>query len=570
MKASRKQKKRKATSESHIRMHSSTAARDRNKLLSERLLFEEILTDLSARLVSVRADRIKSTITYVLKAILDFFRVDRCMVIAVSPDKTRIGFSYVVSKRRLTPLPKIVLIQDSFPWTFQKVINQRKEIFIDAVSQLPREAVIDRKHYQKWGTKAVILMPLVVEENVEYLISISSHKAERTWPREYAPRLRLLGGIIASTLVRVKAEAALAGSEEKFRQFFEHIPEYAFIVTTEGKIIDVNPAALAAMGYNKNELVGKPLTSIYTPETHSKMRRLFAQWQRTGMIRDEEMVIVTKQGKRRTVLLNVGAVRNNIGKILHSTSVQTDITDRKRAQEELQQKTVELETMYEELKKFSEHLHEVREEERTGIAQELHDELGQALTALRMDISWIKKHPETNTAELTFKTDKMIHSIDTIIKKVQRISSDLRPGILDDLGLIPAVEWQCTEFQKQYGVKCSFTHEGSDLCGKPYATVLFRVLQESLTNIARHARAKNVYVKLRTDKTQTQMTISDNGRGIKQERIDARSAFGISCMRQRVSSLGGTFEIESAKRKGTTVRVTVPCGGDDNDSSTHC
>ncbi len=565
MKTSRKPKNQKIISKYRKRTHSAKKAPDKETQLKERLLFEEILTELSATLISIAPEQTGDAIKYALRAILDFFRVERCMVIAVSPDKTYVDFSYVVSKSKLISLPRTVPIQDSFPWSFEKVINQRKEVFIDAVSRLPREATIDRKSYQKWGTRAVILIPLVVEGSVEYVISISSHKTERAWPKEYAPRLRLLGDIIASTLVRAKAENALSRSEEKFRQFFEHIPEYAFIVAADGKIVDVNRAALTATGYKKHELVGSPLKSIYAPETHSRMGKLFAQWKRTGVIKDEEMVIITKQGKRRTVLLNAGAVRENTGKILHSTSVQTDITDRKRAQEELQQKTVELKAMYDELKKFSENLHQVREEERTGIAQELHDELGQALTALRMDINWIKKHPETSTAALTSKTEKMTQVIDETLKTVQRISSDLRPGILDDLGLIPAIEWQCDDFQKQYGVKCTFTHEGSDAFGEQSATVLFRVLKESLTNVARHAGAREVRVKLNNVGKRTKLMISDNGRGIKKEKIDDHRAFGINCMRQRVSSLGGTFEIVGTRKKGTTIRVTVPRSKPHND-----
>jgi PAS domain S-box-containing protein len=565
MKTYRKRKKRNLTTKNKKGTHQDPKTADQETKLTERLRFEEILTDLSAILVNATASQTKGAIKSVLDAILKFFRVDRCMVMTVSQDKTHVEFSYVVSKGKLKPLPKSIPIKDSFPWSFKRVIVRRREIFIDDVKRLPREAVTDRKNYLKWGSKAVILIPLVVEGNVEYIITISSHKNARTWPKAYAARLRLLGEIIANTLVRARVESALVGSEAKFRQFFEHIPEYAFIVTTDGRIIDANRAALTVLGYKRDEIIGCPLITIYAPEMHTKAKRLFTKWRKHGIIKDEEMVIVTKGGKRRTVLLNVGAVRDGTGKIIHSTSVQTDITDRKRTQVELQQKTSELETMYEELTKFSEQLHEVREQERTGIAQELHDELGQALTALRMDINWIKNHPETTTAEITTKTEKMTQLIDDTIKTIQRISSNLRPGILDDLGLVTAIEWQCSEFQRQYGIRCAFIHEGGDLTGEQCATVLFRVVQESLTNVARHARAKKVRVMLKVHKEKTFMTIHDNGKGIPRDRITAHDAFGINCMKQRVTSLGGSFEIEGDSRNGTTVSVAVPCGDRCND-----
>ena len=560
MKNSRKQKYRNTIPKPRGSTHPVTETGEKETKLTERLRFEEILTDLSAILVNATTSQTKGAIKSVLKAILKFFRVDRCMVMTVSQDKTYVEFSYVVSKGKLIPLPKSIPIKHSFPWSFQRVIVRRREIFIDDVKRLPREAVTDRKNYLKWGSKAVILIPLVVEGNVEYIITISSHKNARTWPKAYAARLRLLGEIIASTLVRARVESALARSEEKFRQFFEHIPEYAFIVTTDGKIIDANQAALTGLGYKRDEIVGCPLSTIYAPEMHTKAKRVFTKWKKNGLIKDEEMVIVTKRGERRTVLLNVGAVRDGTGKIIHSTSVQTDITDRKRTQVELQRKTSELETMYAELTKFSEQLHEVREQERTGIAQELHDELGQTLTALRMDINWIKDHPETTTADIATRTEKMTQLIDDTIKTIQRICSNLRPGILDDLGLVTAIEWQCSEFQRQYGIRCTFIHEGGDLTGKQCATVLFRVVQESLTNVARHARAKEVRVILKVHKEKTYITIHDNGKGIPLNRIAAQDAFGINCMKQRVTSLGGSFDIEGDSRNGTTVRVTVPCG----------
>lgn len=565
MKNYRKQKKRSLTTKNKKGTHTDTKTVDKETKLTERLRFEEILTDLSAILVNSTTSQTKGAIESVLKAILKFFRVDRCMVMTISQDKMHVEFSYVVSKGKLKPLPKSIPIKDSFPWSFQRVIVRRREMFIDDVKRLPREAVTDRKNYLKWGSKAVILIPLVVEGNVEFVISISSHKNARAWPRVIAARLRLLGEVIASTLVRARVESALASSEEKFRQFFEHIPEYAFIVTTDGRIIDANRAALTVLGYKRDEIIGCPLITIYAPEMHAKAKRLFTKWRKHGIIKDEEMVIVTKGGKRRTVLLNVGSVRDNTGKIIHSTSVQTDITDRKRTQVELQQKTSELETMYEELTRFSEQLHEVREQERAGIAQELHDELGQALTALRMDINWIKNHPETTTADIATKTEKMTQLIDDTIKMIQRISSNLRPGILDDLGLVTAIEWQCSEFQRQYGIRCIFIHEGGDLTGKQCATVLFRVVQESLTNVARHARAKEVRVIMKVHKEKTYMTIHDNGKGIPRDRIAAHDAFGINCMKQRVTSLGGSFKIEGNNRNGTTVSVAVPCGDQCND-----
>ena len=136
---------------------------------------------------------------------------------------------------------------------------------------------------------------------------------------------------------RKRAEQALRASEEKFRQFFREVPDYCYIVSPQGEILDINSAALAALGYKWEEIVGKPLATIYAPESHARMKELFGQWQRTGLIVNEEMVVVSRNGERRVVILNVGAERDQDGNIVRSTSVQTDITERKRAEAELHQ-----------------------------------------------------------------------------------------------------------------------------------------------------------------------------------------------------------------------------------------
>ncbi len=141
----------------------------------------------------------------------------------------------------------------------------------------------------------------------------------------------------AEQALEERAEAMLRTSEEKFRQFFSHIPEYCYIVGLDGTILDVNDRALKALGYERDELIGKPLTKVYAPESLAKMKELLDRWRKYGEIENEEMTIVTRDGERRVVLLNVGAVRDKDGAIIHSTSVQTDITDRKRAETALRE-----------------------------------------------------------------------------------------------------------------------------------------------------------------------------------------------------------------------------------------
>ena len=163
------------------------------------------------------------------------------------------------------------------------------------------------------------------------------------------------------------------------------------------------------------------------------------------------------------------------------------------------------------------------------------------------------------------RTQEMIQLIDSTIQTVRRISSELRPGILDDLGLIPAMEWQCSEFQRRYDVRCRFQHEGSEVFSKDCATVLYRVLQESLTNVARHAHATKVRVNIRNDDRRIHMKIADNGQGIQPGKLDTPRSFGITSMRNRISSLDGTLNVVTERGRGTTISIELPCHGATND-----
>jgi two-component system sensor histidine kinase UhpB len=239
--------------------------------------------------------------------------------------------------------------------------------------------------------------------------------------------------------------------------------------------------------------------------------------------------------------------------------VAFDVTERKQVTEELQRKSSELEETNKKLRSLYEQLNQTREEERTGIARELHDELGQALTALRMDVSWISTKLDKKQTSLLDKTNTMTQLIDVTIKVVQRISSELRPGMLDDLGLAPAIEWYVGEFQKRSGMSCSFENEGDEVKDEKCKTALFRIVQEALTNVARHSHATRVHLSLRNKEGKVKMEIKDNGKGMMQTQIEGSKTSGISGMRQRIAFLKGTFDIESTAGEGTIIKIMVPC-----------
>jgi signal transduction histidine kinase len=230
-----------------------------------------------------------------------------------------------------------------------------------------------------------------------------------------------------------------------------------------------------------------------------------------------------------------------------------DITDRVKAEAAMRERT-------EEIQKLTGYLENVREEERTRIAREIHDELGQQLTGLKMDASWINKKIVGSTdPNILERIATMISLIDETVKTVRRISSELRPGILDDLGLVPAIEWQCQEFEKRTGIssKChaGLTDQNID---KNLATNIFRVYQEALTNVARHAQATLVETNLTQDDGIINLTIKDNGVGFDTEEIKNKMSLGLVGMRERAMLFNGELTINSKKGKGTTIVLKAP------------
>ena len=241
-----------------------------------------------------------------------------------------------------------------------------------------------------------------------------------------------------------------------------------------------------------------------------------------------------------------------------------DITDRKIMENELKKSR-------EQLRDLAFHLHMILEQERREIAREIHDELGQALTALQLDLHSLKKKLPGDEKILNEKADSMLSLIDITNRSVQRISTHLRPALLDDLGLNAAIEWQFEEFEKRTGIQCDLELYGDDSAlEEELSTAIFRIFQETLTNIVRHAGATRVSVSLRLESGRLILEVKDNGRGITKRQASAPESFGVIGMRERLYPWGGEVEISGSPDEGTTVRVSLALdSGAPNDKNNH-
>lgn len=225
----------------------------------------------------------------------------------------------------------------------------------------------------------------------------------------------------------------------------------------------------------------------------------------------------------------------------------------RRAQEQLRES-------HQRLRALSVYLQSVREEERTRISREVHDELGQALTSCKLDLSWMAGKLPRDCKALLERTKALIAHIDATIQTVRRISSELRPGVLDHLGLVAALEWQATEFQNRTGIKCEVQANVAEaILEQNLSTTLFRIFQETLTNIIRHAGATEVTVNLKEADGEITLEVKDNGRGISRAEITNTKSMGLLGMRERAALLGGFLRIGRLKKgTGTRVSVSIP------------
>jgi len=240
---------------------------------------------------------------------------------------------------------------------------------------------------------------------------------------------------------------------------------------------------------------------------------------------------------------------------VRTVALVRDVTERRSADAELRKSR-------EQLRLFSAELARVREEESSRISREIHDELGQRLTGLKMDLAWVatqlKKGDRKQLSLIIDKTNEMSRLVDDSVKEVRRIATELRPGVLDDLGFAAALEWQAEEFQRRTGITCRVVAPANLAAGDDQSTALFRILQEALTNVSRHARAKAVEVRLSEHDQSILLEIEDDGRGIRAANPAGPGSLGLLGMQERARLVGGETVVERGSAGGTIVRVRLP------------
>lgn len=345
-----------------------------------------------------------------------------------------------------------------------------------------------------------------------------------------------------------------------YEQVLEDIPADVAVMDPDGRIIYLNKRSVSDEELRK-WLIGRTGVEYcehrgLDPTIAHRRQRHIEEAVRTRSIVTFEEALPTSRGLKH-ILRMASPVIDEEGRVVQVIGYGLDITERKRAEDDLRQSR-------EQLRQLALELQSIREEERTRIAREVHDVLGQALTALRMDVAWIERHSKPPGAEIQSRYDTMKSTIDDTIHAVRRISSELRPGVLDDLGLAAAIEWQSGAFQRRTGIACNVSVDAfSHAANNDRATAIFRIFQEILTNVARHAEAETVNIELRSTDEQIELVVTDDGRGASPDDVSGKKSLGVLGMRERAAAFGGSVSFSGRAGEGTAVHVVLPLSGDE-------
>jgi PAS domain S-box-containing protein len=337
--------------------------------------------------------------------------------------------------------------------------------------------------------------------------------------------------------------AALEEEKARFAAFMDELPDACVLLDDDFRYVYFNRAAETFSGMRLESVKGKRIYPAATDEHNLEQYRNIMRTGKTLTV--EDAVLGGSFGDRR--------FRGKAFKVAERLGVVwTDVTETRRTREELVEARFKLDGL-------ATHLIQAREEERKSVAREIHDELGQALTAIDMELRWIARRRELGQSGMGERIAELIQRSSEAIKAVQRIASELRPGVLDHLGLAAALEWLAEEqFRRHRIATTTDISIGEELIGDKTATALFRITQEALTNVTRHARAANVSIALRAGASAIELEVHDDGVGINEEQVSSPESFGLRGMHERVHALGGNISILGQSGLGTRLSVSIP------------
>jgi len=374
----------------------------------------------------------------------------------------------------------------------------------------------------------------------------------------------LAAGITGVVILAMSSEArsarmqqALDAAHARLRAILESAMDAIIAIDEKQRIVMFNRSAEEVFRCSRKQVLGTPIERLIPERFRAAHRAHVEGFMRSGAasrLMGDTATLWALRADGSEFPIEVSISRAAVAGQTYYVAMLRDSTRRKQYEETLKVQQAEM-------RELSARVLEAREEEKTLIARELHDELGQLLTALKMDLAWMRERLPPGRSELGGKAHQMNAMLDQTVASVRRISANLRPLMLDDLGLTDAAQWLVEDFGRRSGIECRLdldSNPGLESLERPAATAVYRALQESLTNIARHSGAKHARVALGLKDGELELDIEDDGRGITLDEITKSRSLGLKGMRERINYLGGSIEVEGVAGRGTRVRVRLP------------
>jgi PAS domain S-box-containing protein len=412
----------------------------------------------------------------------------------------------------------------------------------------------------EYGFASSVSFPLIIDNRVSVSLNIYSSNAfsfdeeEINMLRTIADNLCYAIAGIRNTRNKELVEKKLNYNEENLRLIFASTHDIIFMLSLEPpnryKFISVNDAFLLVTGLKPEQVFNRYLDEVIPPQSLPIVLEKYDAAIRSKAPMKWEEISEYPSGTK-TGIVTITPVSDENGHFNRLVGFVHDITEHKQAEEDMDR-------MNTQLRSLSNYMQTMSEMERTSIAREIHDVLGQQMTALKYDIAWLKKRKGSDN-EINDRVESMNHLVDETMVSIRKVSSELRPKILDDLGLNAAIEWFVTQFEKNTGIKCIVDSELEDMVfEKPVSITIYRILQEALTNVARHSKASRVEIYARVEAGRIVLEICDNGKGITPAEMKKPTSYGLLGMTERAKMIGGEVMIQGKPDKGTRVILLLP------------
>ena len=432
-----------------------------------------------------------------------------------------------------------------FGWPRAEILGDRLERLIPA-----RFRVDHASHLERFGNTGVTARRMGAR-TVIYGLRASGDEfpLDASISHLETPAGKLFTVILRDISVRLQAEERHARLAARLSGLLDSAMDAIITVDESQRIVLYNRAAEKIFGWPSEQVIGQSLERLMPARFQAEHSRHVSRFGQTGVtsrrMGDGTVIYgLRANGEEFPMDASISQLQTAEGKLF--TVILRDVTERVRAQQERSA--------------FAAAANAIREEEKTRVARELHDELAQSLTALKMDANWVRENGAGDPAAAAAKLTGMLAMLDGTIAATRRIAADLRPLLLDDLGLVPAIEWLAGNFSARHGVPCHVAASDELELPEPYATAVFRIVQESLANVGKHAVASRVEISVDHVNGAIQVAVQDNGRGFDTAAPRKPESFGLLGLNERADLVNGSITIVSAPGQGTRVDFLMPLG----------